>query len=278
MKYVTILLVAIIALGQTLNAKSCAPFMCNDSTEVKKTVFLSDSTETNYNNAYAINSALAITVENLQKQTEDDKAIIKMLRDSINLLESQYSLLNQDIAMHQKDKANALNEMKKWENKYYKLSQDISRLDALVFKQCLLYPLEARYDAISIQEALTAVSSFANMPIQKSDDFTSYRNTYEPLLRDYKKYNDEIIVFFEKELATLKVTGGIVKSAHKDKFLNELVQVTYYKQCYLNRNKKPYKSIIYLDQAIDKFLDLIKSNNAIDGQLEELINGLKPKI
>lgn len=275
MKHTTILLIAFSALSCFLHAKGAHFIVANDSIESNSSI-LQDTNNTNSNTS-SINNALAITVESLQKQIDGNNARISVLRDSISLLKTTEKSLRQEIETYKKDKESALNEKRSWEDKYNNLSRNISRLDALVYKQCLLYPLEARYDSTSIKEALTVVSSFADLPVQASNNFQNYRSTYEPLLRNYKSYNDELVGFLENKLATIRLTGGVVRSAHKDKFRNELIQLAYYKQYYLDRNKKPYRSILYLDQAIDKFIDLIKSNNVIDAELERLINSLKPK-
>lgn len=153
-----------------------------------------------------------------------------------------------------------------------------------MYKQCLLYPLEGRYDENLINEALRAAHSFANLSPQKSAEFNECMKTYEPLLHQYEKYNEEIMNFIKdkEQYLTTKMTFRKIKTMTVDEgdrtnFINELKGLTYYQKCYIHRNDPPYKSILYLDEAIDKFKAIINEKGDVSKKFNDLIKSLEPK-
>ena len=159
-----------------------------------------------------------------------------------------------------------------YRSKYEQLVNDISRLDAVIYKQCLLYPLEGKYDSLLVNESLKSIESFSSINKNLSKEFEEYRDIYEPLLKSYKQYNAQLFSFIESKVKHIRATGGVVYDAHKTKFENELKQLPYYSEYYENRNKPPYKSILYLDNLIDKFLIILNKKGNVENDILELLN------
>ena len=140
-----------------------------------------------------------------------------------------------------------------------------------IFKQCLLYPLEGRYDSIFISECKQCLK---DMKIQESHP--ELYNTYYDLLNDYKNYNDQVKTFLVEQKRSVDLKGGLI-GAFKDKAKQKLEELDYYKKFYLKRNTPPYKSIPYLDEVIYEFLSVLNSNKLNGTNMQELIEKLEPK-
>ena len=219
-----------------------------------------------------INDALLISINSLKKENarlldenkhlkSDTAELIKRNRIHLKKIDE----LNDKIKEHERT-AN------QYRANYEKLIRDISKMDAVIYKQCLLYPLEGRYDSLLIKESLRAIQSFYTLNKNPSKEFTEYKATYEPLLNKYNQYNTQLRSFFEKELKVIKATQGIVSEAHKNKFKNELEMLPYYSECYVNRNKPPYRSILYIDKQIDSFLKILEKKGNVLNDMDELLN------
>ena len=140
-----------------------------------------------------------------------------------------------------------------------------------IFKQCLLYPLEGRYDSIFISECKQCLR---DMKIQQSHP--ELYNTYYDLLNDYKKYNDQVKKFLDDQKRSVDLKGELI-GAFKENAKQKLKGLDYYKNFYLKRNTPPYKSIPYLDEVIDEFLSVLNSNKLNGKNMQELIEKLEPK-
>lgn len=140
-----------------------------------------------------------------------------------------------------------------------------------IFKQCLLYPLEGRYDSIFISECKQCLR---DMKIQQSH--SELYNTYYDLLNDYKNYNDQVKKFLDDQKRSVDLKGELI-GAFKENAKQKLKGLDYYKNFYLKRNTPPYKSIPYLDEVIDEFLSVLNSNKLNGKNMQELIEKLEPK-
>jgi len=209
-----------------------------------------------------------------------DKTIQQLKKDSLAMqtkiiqLEKQISELDAEIA---KSHANA----KQAKDDFDAIKQAVLSKDAILYKQCLLYPLERRYNAQFIEDALNTVETFAGLG-QMSDKFKEYKNTYQPLLIQYEQYNQQImdsiqkcIVYIEKREE--KTGQGVQIKAPKDKWEKALKTWPYYQECYIGKDTPPFKSIIYLDEAIDEFKSIIEQSNDVKLELQNLIKRLEPK-
>lgn len=208
----------------------------------------------------------------------------QQLLDSIAGLNKQLVEKEVLIKSERENKMKVEDEKNSLKIKYDGLVKEFSTLDAIVYKQCLLYPLEGRYNENLINEALRAAHSFANLSPQKSAEFNECMKTYEPLLHQYEKYNEEIMNFIKdkEQYLITKMTFRKIKTITVDEgdrtnFINELKGLTYYQKCYIHRNDPPYKSILYLDEAIDKFKAIINEKGDVSKKFNDLIKSLEPK-
>lgn len=199
-----------------------------------------------------------------QTDLEKDKQEIKNKKDSITRCTQKIDSLNSKID-NLNSKINTLTSQKDSLEKY------TTFFNETIFKQCLLYPLEGRYDSIFISECKQCLK---DMKIQESHP--ELYNTYYDLLNDYKKYNDQVKTFLVEQKRSVDLKGGLI-GAFKDKAKQKLEELDYYKKFYLKRNTPPYKSIPYLDEVIYEFLSVLNSNKLNGTNMQELIEKLEPK-
>ena len=147
----------------------------------------------------------------------------------------------------------------------------LDRIDDEVYRQCLLYPLERRFDPKLIDEALHSLNR-----MNIADSHREQYDTYAPLLNEYAHLNQEVITFLNDQKRSLTMKGGSFSNegiaAAKQKFANNP-----YKRYYEKRNEKPWRSILYLDQALEDFFRLLDNKQLTSDALNELIERLQPK-
>jgi len=176
-------------------------------------------------------------------------------------------------ARKERDKANARADKAEKELAEFK-TKFVNIIDTKIYKQCLLYPLTHRYNADYCQEALEAANLFKSSGVPLSQDFNEVYKTYAPLVRDFGKYNDELINFVESVLKRHKLLNG--KPVTPDQITNmkqQLHALPYYKKCYVNRNRPPYNSIPYLDEAVEK----LEKGMGSKSEVEAVRKMLEPK-
>ena len=156
------------------------------------------------------------------------------------------------------------------------LQAALGRLDTLVYRQCLLYPLERPYDERFVSEALTTLD---RLQIKQRGLFQNEYATYAPLLRDYKKHTADVAKLLQgvaKRFDKLgyKVEPNIVRTVQ-----NQLKASAYY-PLYQQRNRPPYRSIPYLDGVIDELQAMLDGKAPLTreyfGRLMERV-GLTPE-
>lgn len=156
------------------------------------------------------------------------------------------------------------------------LQAAVRRLDTLMYKQCLLYPLERPYEEGFVREALTTLD---RLQIKQRGLFQNEYDTYAPLLRDYKKHTADVAKLLQgvaKRFDRLgyKVEPNIVRTVQ-----NQLKASAYY-PLYQQRNRPPYRSIPYLDGVIDDLLAMLGGKAPLTreyfGRLMERV-GLNPE-
>lgn len=156
------------------------------------------------------------------------------------------------------------------------LQAAVRRLDTLMYKQCLLYPLERPYEEGFVREALTTLD---RLQIKERGLFQNEYATYAPLLRDYKKHTDDVAKLLQgvaKRFDRLgyKVEPNIVRTVQ-----NQLKASAYY-PLYQQRNRPPYRSIPYLDGVVDDLLAMLGGKAPLTreyfGRLMERV-GLTPE-
>lgn len=136
-----------------------------------------------------------------------------------------------------------------------------------IFKQCLLYPLEGRYDSIFISECKQCL-----IDMKIKERHTDLYNTYFHFLDEYKGFNKDVKDFLEGQKTELERKNGKLDMI-KLKAELKIKRLPYYKY-YNKRYQDPWESIPYLDEVIDKFFSLLNSNELNKKNLQELINKL----
>ena len=209
-----------------------------------------------------------------------EKTIIRLREDSVDL-HSAVARQNERIAELESEvaRANATAEMS--QKGFETIRQAVLSNDAVLYKQCLLYPLERRYNPSLILDALSTVEVFASLG-QMSEKFVEYRNTYEPLLKQYEIYNQQLLGFLGGcvdyiEKREEKLGAGRQIPIPKDSWLDELKKLPYYQECYVNKDTPPFKSIIYLDDIMDDFKSVIEQKGDMKAELQKLVKKLEPK-
>ena len=209
-----------------------------------------------------------------------EKTIMRLKKDSVNM-QSKITKLENRVEELGKEVANAKTTAESSKKEYETVKQAVLSKDAVLYKQCLLYPLERRYNAQLIEDALNTVEAFAGLG-QMSEKFNEYRNTYGPLLMQYRQYNQQIMDSIQDcigyiEIREKKAGENVQIKVPKDKWTKMLKSLPYYQECYIGKDKPPFKSIIYLDDVIDEFQDIIDHSGSVKSELQKLVKKLEPK-
>lgn len=204
-----------------------------------------------------LNGKLDATIKMSKKESQSTNLQIECFKDTITQLRNENASLLNDIRL----KDDSLRSSKAL----------ILSLDNIVYKECLLFPLERRYNAKYIADSKRCLEA---MGTNKSHP-KEYQ-TYYHFLDEYESFNQALITFLGDQEDCLgrkqwKINDVAIKQA-KDG-LNKL---PYYKY-YVNRNKYPWESILYLDETIDEFLKLLNSGKLNSKTMEELIQRLQSK-
>lgn len=229
--------------------------------------------------------------ENPNKEIERLRTEITRLRnDSTHLAQTNTRLTEENTALKSQMSTRisdateqSKREAQDWKTRYEAIRNAILANDAVLYKQCLLYPLEGRYNPTLIDDALNTISSFAKLGIS-SNEFNTYRTTYEPLLTQYKQFNNDLIAHLQDFIGQIekkqRLMGNDSFTIEYESWKAKLQALPYYK-LYEKRNNPPYKSIIYLDNQIDEYLDLIrkapKDVNAAKKALQDIVKKLQPQ-
>lgn len=221
-----------------------------------------------------IYDALQTALESKSKKIEEQEEQIRQLRSDTASYLQQILKQRDTIDALNKDKINLETEKNSYKNKYDSLLTELSQLDEVIYKQCLLYPLEAKYDKTSIEEAIRSINAIERLLETPSQKFKQCKDTYYPLLNKYNQYNEELIAGIKKHQEYIEATGWSIGDARRDRFKNEIKELPYYKECYINRNKPPYKSILYLDEVIDKYLKILDKTSNVQNDFREIISSL----
>lgn len=159
----------------------------------------------------------------------------------------------------------------------------INSLDPIIYKECILYPLSIRYNQQRIDESLRAVRSYRKAVGDNylSADFKQCIKTYLPFIEgtnpQYKQYSDELVRFLEKVADDLKNSKTeVMQTEMKNKCMQLIMQLTYYKY-YKQRNTPPYKSIPFLDNALDSFKVLLNDSRSVVDDVQRLRKSITPK-
>ena len=213
-------------------------------------------------------------------QLDQKQKTITRLKEDSAAMQADISLQKGKIVELEKEVAEANKAAEKSKRDYETIKQAVLSKDAVLYKQCLLYPLEQRYKPDLIDDALGTVSAFAELG-QMSERFQEYKNTYEPLLKQYGQYNQQLLDYLLSRIEYIEVREKKLGEGRQipipDNWMKELKDLPYYQECYIGKDTPPYKSIIYLDDVIDEIKNAIEQNSGLKTELQKLAKKLEPK-
>lgn len=230
--------------------------------------------------AQAIQDELWNRIGALTLQLDEKNQTIMRLREDSLSMQDEISRQKKRIGELEKtaDEAHALASQSKKD--FETIKGAVLSKDAVLYKQCLLYPLERRYNPSLIEDALNTIEVFAGLG-QMSDKFVEYKTTYEPLLNQYGQYNQQVKAFLQGCIEYIEIReeklGEGAQIPVPGKWLNELKTSPYYTECYLGKDLPPYRSIAYLDEVIDEFMAVIVQPGPVKPELQRLVKKLEPK-
>lgn len=158
----------------------------------------------------------------------------------------------------------------------------IHALDPIIYKECILYPLSIRYNQQRINESLRAVNSYRKAigDDHLSPDFKECIKTYLPFIKGqnppYLQYSNELVDFLTKVETDLGKTKGVMQKAMREEYQDSIKSLKYYRY-YFQRNKTPYKSITFLDNALDSFKVLLNDSRSVADDVRRLRESITPK-
>lgn len=159
------------------------------------------------------------------------------------------------------------------------LRDSLTQLDRLLYKQCLLYPLEIACDPSFIEKTQSVVRTFKALSPELSDKFVRYDRVYTPLLQRYAVYTQGLLDFVNDDVRPLlKESGGEISPAIRTQLSAKLKATPYYRECYVKRNTPPdFPSIPFLDKFVDKMEKIIQSEKgSVTAKVRELARSLHP--
>ena len=207
---------------------------------------------------------------------------IRTVTDSTQALTDSIARLNAIIAANHDSLASKDRQIALLQAKCDEMEQQqgaMTQLSSVIFKQCLLYPLEARYSAKDIQDAITCLNELGiwDNPLYKADC-----DIYRPMLTSYGRFNSQIMAIVEQSLTRLQQKQQMVEgyrlTREEASWIADDIRQTDYYQYFARRNNPPYKSIVYLDENIENLLNLLNHPEDITIEaLNKVLERLRPK-
>lgn len=145
-------------------------------------------------------------------------------------------------------------------------NKDLKEGATKAFEVCLFYPLAVKYNKEYVDYAYEAAEQLINSNIStEAPAMKSDWNTYSPLLKNYGKYNDDVIKFIEFCERYIQKSNGIVLKKNIEYIKRNLgTKLGDYYDYY---NKEV--SIKYLDDVIDEFFDMLNKSAASKRELSD---------
>ncbi len=166
------------------------------------------------------------------------------------------------------------------------LTKVLGSLDGVIYKECLLYPLSIRYNQQRINESLKALDAYCSI-VDKNHQSSNLKQcieVYKPFLEGgssspYLTYTNELITAFDEMSANLRSVGSneTMLRDMKKKCTGDIKGLKYY-PFYKNRDISPYKSIEFLDNALDHLKLLINESRNVADDIDKLKKSLEPKL
>lgn len=205
--------------------------------------------------------------KDLRKSVQEKSDSIKMLTDYIRQLETSHLESKKELW----DSIKVLNK----ENQVLKTkTQVLATLSHVVYKQCLLYPLERKYSKKFVEESLRSLEALG---IRNNEKYREVCETYWDLLKKYSLYNQEVLSFLQTQNESFTLKRWNINEITKEGCKSDLERLSYY-QFYKTKDIKPWKSIIYLDKVIDDLKSMLSGEKKLnEANFKDLINRVKPE-
>lgn len=198
--------------------------------------------------SHAVDSLKAL---NTQKASNEDRTL-RLVRDSLMLMRDSLGKAK-----------NRLDKVYKERNDY---ETQLANIDAMVYKQLILYPLSIRYNPKRIAELQAALNAY----LQRNGDHVSADlktciNVYKPFLDGenppYKRYTDEFVIIlqdFAEKIGRAKNNSNMYDQLCKEAISK--IQTLKYYSFYKSKDVAPYRSIEFLDYAYDRFKEILNAS------------------
>ena len=215
-----------------------------------------------------------------EKQQEIDvlNDSIKKLNEQANIIEKRSSKVSQDkdlqITKHQEKISQLISENQRLKDEIQEKKDSLkifATLDNIVYKECLLFPLERRYNATYIKEAKQCLAAMG-IETTHSKEY----ETYYHFLDEYESFNNLVIAFLQDQEKRLSMKQWKINELAKSQAEESLKKLPYYKY-YINRNKSPWESILYIDETLEEFFKQLNSGKLNAITMQQLIKRLEPK-
>lgn len=204
-----------------------------------------------------LNGQLDATIKMSMNESQSTNLQIKHFQDTISLLRNENASLLNDIRLKNDSLKNSKNL--------------IISLDNIVYKECLLFPLERRFNAKYIADSKRCLEAMGT-----SKSHPKEYNTYYHFLDEYDSFNQDLINFLRDQEKKLGMKQWKINELAISQAEDGLKKLPYYRY-YMNRNKAPWESILYIDETIDEFFKLLNSGKLTSTTMQELIHRLEPK-
>ncbi len=145
-------------------------------------------------------------------------------------------------------------------------NEDLLKASTEAFELCLYLPLAVKYDKKSTERAYQIAENLINAGVNDSEALTVWAK-FGPLLKEYNKYNKDVIQYIESIKAKVMQKGGYINS---DDVNTYRILIEYdLKEYYHFYNKDV--SIKYLDDVLNEFFDLLENYAENERQLQERV-------
>ena len=228
--------------------------------EINGFIELSDDVKKNYNEmrkGKKINNTKIVEWKDLCDNFAKEYNRIKSNRNQ-RLASAPSSVSNRGRGASEENYEKLYNQDLRDENK------DLKEGATKAFEVCLFYPLAVKYNKEYVDYAYEAAEQLINSNIStEAPAMKSDWNTYSPLLKNYGKYNDDVIKFIEFCERYIQKSNGIVLKKNIEYIKRDLgTKLGDYYDYY---NKEV--SIKYLDDVIDEFFDMLNKSAASKREL-----------
>ena len=257
-KYIIILVAALFPLFLTAQVESRSDSIDNNVSTLLRQLSEKQQEIDGLNDSIKkLNAKLNATIKMSLDESQNSNLLIGHYQDTISQLRNENASLLNDIRL---------------KNDSLRSSKDLLlSLDNIVYKECLLFPLERRFNAKYIEDSKRCLDAMGTSKTHPKE-----YETYYHFLGEYASFNQELINFLRDQDKRLEMKQWKVNELAISQAEVGLKDFAYYKY-YLNRNKSPWESILYLDETIDEFFKLLKSGKLNSTTMQELIQRLKPK-